>query len=108
MVLVGVVAGLVVGERLFEVVEGAAVVDGPWVHSSLGNHAAEAAFLAGSLGGGIGSPGEGTCVVEEDGIHLVHRTEAEGIDSYHTRVAEVDIDALEGTLEIAASVGDEQ
>ena len=103
----GVVAELVVGEMWFEVVVVAAVGD-PWVHLGLDNLAVEAASQEDSLGWDIDSPEEGTCVVEEDGIHLVHRTEAEDIDSYHTPVAEVDIDALEGTLEIAASVADEQ
>jgi len=104
---VGVVAEWVVGEMLFEVVVGAAV-GGPWVHLGLDNLAVEAASQEDSLGWGIGSPEEETCVVEEDGIQLVRQTEAEDIDSYHTPVAEVDIDALEGTLEIAASVADEQ
>jgi hypothetical protein len=107
MALVGVVAELVVGEMWSEVVVGAAV-GGPWVHLGLDNLAVEAASQEDSLGWDIGSPEEGTCVVEEDGIRLARPTEAEDIDSYHTLVAEVDIDALEGTLEIAASVADER
>jgi hypothetical protein len=107
MALVGVVAELVVGKMWFEVVVGAAV-GGPWVHLGLDNLAGEVASQEDSLGWDIGSPPEGTCVVEEDGIHPARRTEAEDIDSYHTLVAEVDIDALEGTLEIAASVVEEQ
>jgi hypothetical protein len=105
--LVGVVAELVVGEMWFEVVVGA-VVGGPWVQLGLDNLAVEAASQEDSLGGDIGSPEEGKCAVEEDGIHLVHRTEAEDIDSYNILVAEADIDALEGTLEIAAPVVEEQ
>ena len=107
MALVGVVAEWVVEETWFEVVVGAAV-GGPWVHLGLDNLAVEAASQEDSSGWGIDSPEEGTCVVEGDGIHLVHRTEAEDIDSYHTLVAEVDIDALEGTPEIAACVAEEQ
>src|ERR1700685_2917782 len=106
MALVGVVAELVVGERWLEDVVGAAV-GGPWVHLGLDNLAVEAASQEDSLDWDIDSPPEGTCVVEEDGIRLARRTEAEDIDSYHTPVAEVDTDALEGTPEIVASVVDE-
>jgi hypothetical protein len=107
MALVGVVAEWVVGERWLEVVVGAAV-GGPWARLGLDNLAGEAASQEDSLGWDIGSPEEGICVVEEDGIRLARRTEAEDIDSYHTPVVEVDIDALEGTPEIAASVVEEQ
>ena|SRR5277367_3521481 len=108
MVLVGVVAEWRAEEILLQVVVGAVVGGGPWDHSGLDNRAVEAAFQEDSLGWGIESPEEETCVVEEDGIHPVRRTEAEDIDSYHTLEVEVDIDASEDTLEIAASVADEQ
>lgn len=103
----GEVAEQAVAETWWEVVLEVVVV-GPWGYWDQDNRVAEAAFREDSLDCCIGSPEEETCVEEEDGIRLVHRMEAEGIDSYRTPAAAAGIGALEDTLESVVSVGEEQ
>jgi len=88
--------------RLFEGVEGVVAVVVALMSGLVRRRDVVVEFLVDSLD--IRSLEVETCVVEEDGSHLDHQREEEGIDNCHILVAAADTRALGDMQEIVVAV----